>query len=639
MSRSRTRSKAKKAAQISRPARTQIRGGSKRWLAPVLITGAFLPGIFLVPFWVPQKTPMDSQSWEFGFNNGVAQAAVGLLLLCLFAWQLLRGNSKAEPDPLAKTLIETPSAQSPRGLLAAMAILQVIAGAVLIAWYRYLPISHYGEMTYFIQRLEAAILGQKPYMDFSFDYGPVMLGLPVWIYHLFHAAVSVEAAYASALVIFYIIGLGLAAYVISQLNAGWKTPMMVLVGIQWINLTMGLQYTPLRFMLPVASIFAVRHLERALQGPWRIAALAAAGFILPILNFAISPEMGLATAVSLGACFAWYLLCGTRRLALLIFAVLAGLAAAAAVFPRPYLDSVFQFGQGGGNFPVFPTFYILALLMAAILVLPRMGVIAMRDKSPGAAFCAGLAVLCGLMLLPALGRCDPGHVWINSMGLFIVALGAATWLRPGWRNVAWGIYIIIFPVIGEVSFWNSYQSAMQSVGKVREYRAAHPYESDNFNGLAPGAPMPRVHYSKLLPDTGWVIELPQVPTGLPVGDQERLECHLVLTGRNVRDYHIAPYQDIFDAAQLPRKFADLDKMEYIFVPRDELDYLQTTPGELAKIQGEADAEMMSKLLLFPVSMAPVHPLFQSDYEIMRRIAAEYDVMTKYPAGALMKRKQ
>lgn len=113
----------------------------------------------------------------------------------------------------------------------------------------------------------------------------------------------------------------------------------------------------------------------------------------------------------------------------------------------------------------------------------------------------------------------------------------------------------------------------------------------------------------------------------------------MLTGRNVRDYHIAPYQDIFDAAQLPRKFADLDKMEYIFVPRDELDYLQTTPGELAKIQGEADAEMMSKLLLFPVSMAPVHPLFQSDYEIMRRIAAEYDVMTKYPAGALMKRKQ
>ncbi len=99
-----------------------------------------------------------------------------------------------------------------------MGILQVVTAVALMLWYSVLPLSHYGEITYFIQRVEAVVLGRAPYVDFAFDYGPAMLALPVGIYRLFHGAVSVEVAYTAALIIHFTLGFGLLAYVVSQIN-------------------------------------------------------------------------------------------------------------------------------------------------------------------------------------------------------------------------------------------------------------------------------------------------------------------------------------------------------------------------------------------------------------------------------------
>jgi hypothetical protein len=641
-----SKSKAKQARRQPAPApraRARAEPVSLLRLAPVFLVGAFLGAIFLLPYYVPiHGSPTSSQSWEFGFNNTAAQGLIALMLLALFAWQFFRGRAKTGGDLVYKTLLAEAREPVPvRPLLAMMGILQIITAAVVLAWYNVLPYSHYGELTYFIQRVEAVILGRTPYLDFAFDYGPAMLALPAGIYRLFHGAISVEDAYTATLIIHFTIGFALLTYVVSQVNARGRVIILAMVGIEWVNLDMGLNYTPLRFTVAAASLFAVRHLERLTRDfttARRALLLALAGFLLPLLNFSISPEMGLALTVALCVYFFWFLFGPERRLALLALAVVAGVGATALVFPRAYFDSMLSFGKGGASFPIFPTIHILAFLAAAIWIFPRLGIIALRDKSATAPFCAAFAILCGLFILPATGRCDPGHIWINSVSILVIALAAASWLEPKWRYLLWGLYFLVFPTTQEISNWNNYKGPIRNALEVRNELAGIQYDADNYAHLAPGAMPPRIHYSKLLPMAG-LDTLPRVKIGLPLGDNEMLERYLKLNNRDIPAYHIQPYGDVFDAADLEGIYRDLKSMEYIFVPSNYLGYLQpVNPVLQQRAQAEGDNKFMSGLLLFPVNLSPVHPMFQPDSDIMHRIAAEYELVKQYNNGVLLKRK-
>lgn len=607
---------------------------------PALIVLLFSLGIFFLPYHLPPRIPSDSQSWEFGFNNTIAQAFIALMLLALFSWQLFAGRVNLKEDLIANAVAGEPKRFAVRPLLYTMCILQLFSAAILSLWYSLLPMTHYGEFTYFIQRIEAVILGGKPYVDFAFDYGPAMLALPVGIYHAFHGMISVEDAYAATVIIHFTAGYGLLAYIVSQINTRGRVILIAMNGFHFINITLGLNYTPLRFTIALASLFGVRHLYRATQDSpkRRMILLGIAGFLLPLISFSISPEMGLALSVSLTVYFLWFLLGSERRLSFLALSVVAGVFATAFWFPRPYFNSMLSFGKGGANFPIFPTVHILAFLAAAIWVFPRLGIIAVRDKTAAAPFCAGLAFLCGLFILPATGRCDPGHIWLNSFSLLIVALAAASWLRPKWWYTIWIGYFLVFPLFDEVSFWENYALPIQNVLTIRSQLTGVRYDADNYHNLKPGIPLPPIHYSKLLPSAG-LESFPQGKIGLPLGDNEVMERFFKLTGRYVPEYHIAPYGDVFDSSDLDRKYSDMREMQYLFIPLSELNYL--SPMDIAaqmRAQGEADDEFLSSLLLFPVNLIPIHPLFKADSVIMKHIQAGYYLVQRYQNGVLLKRK-
>lgn len=611
-----------------------------RALLPVLAAGLCLLGIFLLPYHVPLHTPSSSQSWEFGFNNTVAQALIALLLLVLFAWQLAFGRIALADDLINRAVQPEGEPVSIRALLYTMGLLQLVTCAVVIAWYNILPMSHYGEMTYFIQRIEANLLGGVPYVDFAFDYGPLMLAVPVGIYHLFNGALSVEAAYGATLIIHYLIGIALLTYVVSQINARGRTLILAMVAFQWINLDMGLNYTPFRFTIVLASLFAIRHLNRVTRDyPYRMVLLALASFLLPLFNFAISPEMGLALTIGLLVYFLWFLLGSERRMALLAVPVIAGVLATALVFPRPYFDSMVSFGKGGANFPIFPTIHIVAFLAAAMWVFPRLGVIALRDKSDNGAFCAGFAFLSGLFIIPATGRCDPGHIWINSVGLFMIALAAISWMKPKWWYSLWAVYFIIFPATNQIANWmGGYGEQINNAINARSQLASVNYQSDNYAHPTPGSTPPPIHYSKLLPMSG-LDKLPNAKIGLPLGDNEIMERFFKLTGRYAPEYHIEPYGDVFGPDDLNRKYQDMHSMEYIFVPSMYLGYLQPMNQQAeAEEQAAADRKYLSGLLFFPVNLPLVHPFYIPDLDIMRHIKSEYYLVQQFQIGVLLRRK-
>ncbi len=702
---------------------------SNNWpLTPVLIVVFSLAGIFIAPYYFPVPGPTNSMSWEFGFSNTAAQGFIALMLLALFCWMLWR---KANAEDLAVVLRNEGERKSARGLLWTMFGVQAVMTAVIMVWYDILPYSHYGELTYFIQRIEEALLGHAPYRNFAFDYGPGMLALPVWIYRLFQGGLSVEAAYTAALVIHFLIGFALLAYMASRVSSGRDQAIIfALLAIPFICITMGLNYTPLRFAAPLAAVFAVRHLYlvSANNAGRRWLLLTGAAVIFPVVNFAISPEMGLALTLALLTYFGWFLFGPERRYALLALPVIAGVAAAGWIFPRAYFASMASFGKGGASFPVLPTIHIIAFLAAAIWVLPRLGVIAIRDRSGLAPFAAGFAVICGLFILPATGRCDAGHVYLNGIGLYLLALAALTRVAPPWRYSLYAIFFVIFTIIDQVSFWDHYDQPIEEAINARAQLSQYPYQADNYADLRPGQPAPLIHYSKLLPSREWLDELPDAKIGLPFGADEGMERYLRLNGQIAPDYHMAPFGDIFEPADLGRKYADLDAMNYIFVPdyylnrlhlnsqpsvvaretleckwmpsllefpidepdaaaglllnRDDaalrylalsgtgetpvsdlfepgqleqkfanllavdqttvseyqLTYLEADPLAVMDAQGVSDCKNMSSLLLFPISLPAIHPLFEADFDIMRRIAQDYVLDRQYPAGVLLKRK-
>jgi hypothetical protein len=631
---------------MSRPKPTQpgrekpspaLRTGAiyKRFLVPSLVTGVFLAAIFLVPYYVPIRFPSGSQAWEFGFNNTTAQELIALMLLALFLWRLFFGRSDIRHTAVARAVIGEESPESLRSLWIAMGAIQLVSSACLIAWYNILPYTHYGEFTYFMQRLEIMVGGGVPHRDFDFDYGPGMLAIPLFVYKLFQAHLSIEASYFAVLLLHFAMGYALLAYLVSRVKIQrGRTILFLLFAVPFINFTMGLQYTPLRFTIALASIFAIRHIHLAASHAplrrWIL--LAAAALLLPLFNFLISPEMGLALTVALGVYFGWFIFGSERRFAVLVLPVLASVALAYFVLPRAFFNSMLSFGKGGASFPIFPTVHILAFLASAIWVFPQLGVIAIRDKTAAAAFCAGLAILMGLFILPATGRCDAGHIFINSIGLLIITLAAASWLASKWTWTIWSAFGVVFVILIMAAFWDNYKEPMGEALQVRsELLQRADYAPDNYLLRPPGSPLPSIHYSKLLPIAPWLAELPDVKIGLPMGADESVERYLRLTGRLAPEYHIAPYFDIFGAEELQEKYNDMRTMEYILIPESYLSYLQPfNPEVRMRLQGEADCRYLSGLLLFPVDLAAIHPMFVPNSEIIHHVAQEYVLASVYP---------
>ncbi len=604
------------------------------WLVPGLIILLFLPAIFILPYYVPMPGPSNSQSWEFGFNNTTAQEFIGLMLLALFGWRLFSSRADFRQTPVAKVLFAANRSYSNRALWVTMVIFQVLTCAILIKWYNILPYTHYGEFTYFIQRIEVMVAtGRMPHRDFDFDYGSGMLLVPLAIYKIFGGRLAIENAYLASLLMHFLAGYALLAYMVSRVfPRRGRAVIYLLLAIPWISLCMGLQYTPLRFTIASASIFAVHHAYESTGAypgrRWVILTLAA--LFLPLCNFFFSPEMGLALTVALFAYFGWFLRGPDRWPALMILPLIAGIALNLYIFPRAYFNSMFSFGKGGASFPLFPTVHIVPFLVASICVFPQLGVIAVRDKTAAAPFCAGLAILMGLFILPAMGRCDSGHIIFNAMALFILALSAATWLKPKWSYLLLGAYGLAFPFMDIFVFWDHYKEPVEDALDARRQLSTISYTSDNYPDWNSKEPVPLVHYTKLLPLPAWAADLPNIKIGIPLGTDEAVERYLLLTGRTIQEYHIAPYYDLFGESDLDRKYADLDKMDYILIPAWYLRYLQMNPVAQMLAQGRADSKWLSGLLLFPIDLQAVHPMFQPNAEIIRHIADEYGLVKAYP---------
>jgi hypothetical protein len=601
-----------------------------------LILAAAFAGIFIVPWFLPVTEPSTAHSYTYGFNNSAAILSVGCTLAAIFIGLAARRRTIERPSPMDAAISDAFALSSPptgdkRLLLSGMAVISM-ACVFVIACYWFTPFYRWAEMGYFLARLELLILGRPIYSGFPCSYGPEMMYTPLWLYKLAAGGLSIEQAYCGTLVAHWIAGMALLAYCVRKF---FQPPDRVIAywvfALIFLNASLGLQYTPLRFVLPVATLLSIFSMVanqpgNALAAHVRIAFAAFAG---SFLNFESSPEMGIAVLCSLAVYFA-FLIRGPSKVFSYAF-ILALLGAATATLPAGphYWDILTMFG-GAGNLPILPGPAVSILLFSLFFFLPRFALFGFVSAAPAAAACISYSVLCAVLIMPALSRCDLGHIYCNGLGALLAAAGILS--RLSQRRLYYcflGALFLVFAVLGSWLFLFHITHFFDLARVARAELHAPAVGRQSGNGFV---------FSKYYPPAQDMSALlAYTPLAAPLGCEENVERYLLDHGEYTAIYNPSTYSDVYTLTQARREMKDIDALQNIIIPKSYLLSPNQTQAEAAD-QLAADIRFLRNQSLLPIfKLTPRHPFFDPVRALAAHISRNFRVVSQYQDYFIMSR--
>ena len=409
----------------------------------MLYAAAALTAILYVPyFFSPQ--PSASDSYVFGYNN-----RIGVALLLLFS---IAGAIWTKGCGLTLRSAAATKNVSFRTLWVCMGITFTGCIAMILFAGRFGGIL---ESSYEIDRVWLLSQGKVPYIDFEWPFGVFFLYGPLWLTKILH--LSVIQSYDLFWTLASVAGIGLLFATVNLVDyaSERKTPIFLLLyaaTLLSIGL-MGTHYTMLRYATPflfILLIYKVSSRGKGTGSQFRAAALALCFTVCLLL---LSPEMAVAHA------FACMLLLFPRRSAIspipmrpyLYVAMLAGLVVIfGSAFKLHVLDTLIASGGGADSFPILFSsavlFFFAVVFLCACAIVQRWSQSGPNDNS------VALILVSIPLLAAALGRCAPGHILWNGMGLFLAASFYASSSRRPWklyRNCFFA-FMIAIPAISEV---------------------------------------------------------------------------------------------------------------------------------------------------------------------------------------------
>jgi len=623
-------------------------------LATLLFLAAIVTavlGLFWLPWHVESVTPVPGESYALGFNNkvGIFALAVAIAVATLGKW-LAAGRSSAlewfaaEPRPL-------PRIAEARVEYAILAIATFLWGNVLWAWGRYLVDPSWGEARGFVNGMDLIAVGQTPYRDFFYNYGPATLYLPYWLSALTGGDMSFETAYLVLMVLFTALGFGLLFTLVRTL-ALTEQERSVALGVSllaWAAINMGLQYTPLRFfVVPGACVLLDMSVWRTpgKEGGMRwLATVAFASASAAFACLSVSPEMGIAGSAGIIAYGLPLFMAGRGKAAMAVIGgCLAVNAATLWVLPEYFL-SVLAFAAGGANFPIYPNVHNLLLVGISLYVFPSLIAAALgKAADRRAPLAMGLAIGGGMMLPAALGRCDPGHVFINTTvpATLMFAAARAKGYRPA---IAWAtMYAVAFVVLLQYTYWWITWSYFSTAMQMRDFYDRNPAVisawREKWDQLLRDRPQgPRLHWSSVLPYPEELDNLAEEgPIMLTAGNEWNffLARYLNLQRDLPRDYFLAYSQGAVTPAQIDQKVMESLAARFLLVPM----------SVLAPLQGDIDLagyekgihNFLSHLLLFPVRSPVRRTPYLPDTVVAKRLLEHFEPIGQYQNYVILKRK-
>ena len=611
---------------------------------------AAVAGVFWLPWFFSSTTPVPGESFALGFNNRFGILALGASLLLAIAARYLGARPLTHCAWLRDAARFFPPWKEARAEYSILLTSSILWSAGIFFWGGYITDPAWVEARGFIYGMDLLAVGVAPYRDYMYNYGPATLYLPFGLSNLTGGLLSFEQSYLVALCLFTIAGF-VSLFVILrilEIPTGLRPVVLLIAVLGWATFTGGLQYTPLRFVVvPVALILLDAVARREFRTRTSaFACLCAGSFIALFCCIALSPEMGICGFAGLGAYCFILLLRGSFPVSAAcgLGAILAG-AAALLAFPG-YLLGVLAFAAGGENFPIYPNLHNVVLVSISLITIPSL--IASAIAGPGqsrAPLAASLAVGGGMLLPAALGRCDPGHVYINSLVPILMMFPATASAGKAWvRGWSW-CCAILYVLCLQFSYWNTYEGAYADVVAMRYFYEHNPrviaaWKNEWTALLRQSAHGKDLHWSKTLYFPDDLTNLTKQGSVLLTNGNDGnlwLVRFLLLQKKLPRDYFGAYTQGAVTKEQIDRKLRDTSAYEFLMMPLPILGQL-SNPVDIVSYARDTSA-FLSKLLLFPVTANVKFPPCHPDSEYARRLLLNYEPFVKFHSYIILKRRE
>ncbi len=415
------------------------------WLGTGVIA-AFV--VYVLPFAFPPHVPVYSASYITGCNNRIA--ALGMAALGAAAafgcWLLRIGPSPREP-------IEEMSLRWLGVCVAAALAFTGVLGGLAVRTHIY-----WGDAGYFYNQLRSGLMLHRTlYSGFEFPYGPLLYAWPAaFVVALRPLGVSMGAAYIVSLAALQVLGLGLLFYTLQAMpmRRSLKIAALLLITLGSLVPLLGINYALLRFLLPFATLVWLARQPRLLP------ALAIAG-LGAMVQFATSPEMGVAFTAGIVVFSVYRALIQGRRWLWLPLACAVGAGGFALLAGHGYFLDFGRLANGEYNLIVEPLPHLLLLTFAAVALAPLAVAGAVRSRSPYAGMLLSIFAAALTLLAPALGRCDPIHVFFNGLGLYLLALVAVDAAATAWRK-AWVLAFSVVVLLTQLVNFRVYKAELRT---------------------------------------------------------------------------------------------------------------------------------------------------------------------------------
>ncbi len=596
-------------------------------------------GVFWLPWHVGSMAPALGESYSLGFDNHVGILALGLAIFLGAAASYFNPRRTGAYRWLRESPQLFPRWKEACAEYVVLIAMCALLSGVLLFWGAYLEDPAWCEARQFIYGIDLLALGQVPYRDFMFNYGPGTIYFPFWLSNLTGGGISFEQSYDIFLALFTVAGfIALFVFLRSvEIPNATRPWVLGLAAIVWTCISMGLHYTPIRFyIVPAAVIFlhavASRQTGRDIKSLLWIAPAAGLATTACLI---VSPEMGIAGAA---AVCAYGLVLLLRKSILGASACWLGSAvmfvATLLIFPG-YLDSVFSFESGGSNFPIYADLHNVCLVVTSLIVISPL--IASAFAEPGekrAPLALALAVGGGMLLPAAFGRCDPGHTIINGVIPSIMMFPAAAMAGKAAFRTWFAVYAILFVALSQFSYWNQYVPNYQYAIRMHKFYKDNPQLvatwRKQWDATRLASPYGKnLHWSKYL----YYPEGLGTLTGrgrvlLTSGNEANLWLarFLLLQKDPPREYYEAYSQGASTPAQIARKVREDRAYDFLMMP-------QWVIQDIGQIDLSAYARQenafMSKLFLFPINVEVKNPPYLPDSEFAKQILQYYKPVAEY----------
>jgi hypothetical protein len=367
--------------------------------------------IFEIPYIFPPSVRVVSASYDYGFNN-----MVGILILFVFCIVFVGFGYYLTRKESAVIIIDLN--MKPKDIGVRAIFVTSLVSFLLIATLFLLSGSYgFGESTQFVLAMERLSIGQALYSDFDFYYGPLLAYVPYAIYKGgYFLNFEYKTAYFLGLAALQFLSLVELRYILNNtsLPLSLKQNFFYVIAFSTLPFHSGINLILFRFITPVVGfIFIKKYEEKSLL-------LQSAIFIaLSFLIFGISIEYGVVFSVALCVYLLMSLVINrTAGSAILIIITMASPVVLYGLSPEIF-HSMQLYLQGAWRWPFVLSLQLILFFISVFVVAFLMGS-KLRDFRKNY-YLISLCILAIGSLPASLGRCDPGHVLLNGLMIFIVA--------------------------------------------------------------------------------------------------------------------------------------------------------------------------------------------------------------------------